>query len=245
MYSAVVRRLQFGWDTKRQALVFMGTLESGFQFEVAFPVGHVALTFDSVAAEMGYVALPQCGDIETVEGFLGAIEMMHQDETGTELGWFGSKLVKKAAHAVSSAAKGVAKAAKYTPVGLAVRAVGKPVSSLASKAYQATVKRVGQQALKYARAGVSTLGKGALTLARSKALGTALGVAAVAFPAVGAPALAAYAAANRAAAVYDAARTAGSIVTSNNIKNRVAQLARSNAPSARMVIAGLKSAPIR
>ena len=229
MYQATVRRLQFGWDTKRQALVFMGTLENGFQFEVAFPVGHVAITFDKVAAEMGYVALPQCGDIETVEGFLGAIELAHQDETGTELGWFGSKIARSVGRAVKSAA----------------RTVTRPVASVASKAYNATIKKVGQQALRYARAGIRQVGKGALMVARSKALGTALGVAAVAFPAVGAPALAAYAAANRAAAVYDAARTAGSIVTSSNIKNRVAALARSNTPSARMVIAGLKSAPGR
>lgn len=232
MYSAVVRKLQFGWDTKRQALVFMGTLENGFQFEVAFPVGHVALTFDTVAAEMGYVSMPQCGDIETVEGFLGAIELAHLEETGEELGWFGSKLARSVGRAVSSAAKTVAK-----PVTKVV--------SKAAKAYVSTVRKVAKQALKYGRAGVSTLGKGGLALARSKALGTALGVAAVAFPAIGGPALAAYAAANRAAAIYDAARTAGSIVTSNNIKNRVAQLARSNAPSARMVIAGLKSAPVR
>lgn len=221
MYSATVHTLGFVFDRQRQALVFTGTLENGFAFEVAFPIGHVTMTFDREAAGMGYCGEPLLGSVDTVDSFLGAVEVMHRRETGTELGyvelgWFGSKLARSVSHAVSSVAKTVAK-----PVSTAV------------KAYVNTVKKVGQQAVKYAKAGI-----------RSKYVGYALAGAAVAFPAIGAPALAAYGAANRALAAYEDARrgvkTAQQAV--KTISSNAKALSHSRAPMARMALAGLQAA---
>lgn len=223
MYQATMHRLAFSFDRTRQALVFQGQLENGYTFEVAFPIGHIALTFDNQASELGYIGAPIMGDVDTVDSFLGAVEIMHQRETGVELGWFGSKLVKSVSHAVSSAAKGV--------------------GSVASKAYTATVKKVGQQAVKYARKGVEAVGKAGTAIARSKLVGQALAGAALAFPAVGAPALAAWGAANRAVAIADSAK-AGVKSAQNalqTVQRNAVALTRTNTPSARMAIAGLKS----
>jgi hypothetical protein len=219
MYSATVHTLGFNFDRARNALVFCGQLENGFAFEVAFPIAHVALTFHREAAALGYCGEPLMGDVDTVDSFLGAVEIMHERETGVELGWFGSKLLKKASHAISSVAKTVAKPVSY-----------------AAKAYVSTVKKVGGQALKFAK------GAG-MTLARSKFVGAALAGTALVFPAVGAPALAAWGAANKAVSLYDqanagikGAKQAVSVVRKN------AQLLHGNpAPAARLALAGLRS----
>jgi hypothetical protein len=223
MYSATVHTLGFTFDRNRNALVFTGQLENGFAFEVAFPIGHVALTFHREATALGYCGEPLMGDVETVDGFLGAVEMMHQRETGVELGWFGSRLIKKATHAVTSVANTVNKA------------LPKPLSKVA-QAYVSTVKKVGSQALHYAQTG-------GMALARSKVLGTALAGVALAFPAVGAPALAAWGAANRAVSLYDQARQ-GIKTAQQAVKTvqRNAQLLHGNpAPAARLALAGLRS----
>lgn len=256
MMQAVVHKLSFMFDRARQSLVFRGELADGFAFEVAFPIGHVALTFDAEAKGLGYIGEPMMGEYVTVDGFLGAVEIMHQRETGmslgdvemtslgdVELGWFGSKLAKSVSHAVSSAAKSVAKPVAKGVVSVAKLSV-KPVS-IAAKAYVSTVKKVGQQALKYARKGAEQVGKAGLVVARSKLVGTALAGVAVAFPAVGAPALAAWGAANRAVAAMDAARagvkTAVQVV--NTVSRNAKALSGSPAPAARMALAGLRSVP--
>lgn len=339
MFSATMHTLGFAFDRKRQALVFTGALENGFAFEVAFPIGHVTMTFDREAAEMGYCGEPLLGSVDTVDSFLGAVEVMHRRETGTELGYIElgavstpSELFKRpykrgtetdpfgyvtpqiaAAERLTPLEQASILAEKYnvglrvSPVAMAskpykrgtmtdplgyltpqiiaanrltpgevtsiheaqfradhpsdyaiykkfledrhraasggffksvasvAKAVAKPVST-AVKAYVNTVKKVGQQAVKYAKAGI-----------RSKYVGYALAGAAVAFPAIGAPALAAYGAANRALAAYEDARkgvaTAQKAV--KTISNNAKLLTQSNAPSARMALAGLQAVPIR
>lgn len=229
-YQATVHTLGFAFDRARNSLVFTGSLENGFAFEVAFPIAHVALTFHREATQLGYIGEPLMGDVETVDGFLGAVELMHLNETGTELGWFGSKLVKSVAKAASSVAKTVAK-----PVASVAKVVAKPVS-MAAKAYVSTVKKVAGQALKY--------GKSAgMTLARSKFVGAALAGTALVFPAVGAPALAAWGAANKAVSLYDQARQGVKYAQGavKAVQRNAALLHGNPAPSARLALAGLRS----
>jgi len=126
MKTAILHRLAFGFDRARNALVFQGLLEDGYQFEVVFPIGHVAMVFDAEASTLGHRGAPLLGAVETVDAFLQAVEVL--DGNGIELGWFGSKLAKSVSHAVSS--------------------VGKA-------AYNATIKKVANTAVSVARAGVN------------------------------------------------------------------------------------------
>ena len=126
MKTAILHRLAFGFDRARNGLVFQGLLEDGYSFEVLFPIGHVVMVFDAEASTLGYCGSPMLANVETVDGFLQAVEVL--DGNGIELGWFGSKLVKSVGHAVSS--------------------VGKA-------AYNATIKKVANTAVSVARAGVN------------------------------------------------------------------------------------------
>jgi hypothetical protein len=84
--AAVVRRLGFAFDRVANAIVFSGELEDGYRFEVSFPIGHVAVTFEREARGMGYCGEPLLGSVHTVDSFLGAVEIMHERETGMSLG---------------------------------------------------------------------------------------------------------------------------------------------------------------
>ena len=115
----VLHKLAAGFDRSRNGLVFQGLLENGYQFEVLFPLGHVSMVFDREAAALGYAARPMLGHVETVDGFLGAIEVL----SAPELGWFGSKLVKKAVNTIAKQAVSVArKAVSANPVVKAAKA---------------------------------------------------------------------------------------------------------------------------
>lgn len=83
-------------------------------------------------------------------------------------------------------------------------------------------RRVGRTAMRWGRYG----GRLALKAARSKRLGAALGVAAVAFPAVGGPALGAWAAANQATKRYDQGRQALKAIRRGSRNPRVLRAAR-------------------
>lgn len=256
MYQATMHRLAFSFDRTRQALVFQGQLENGYTFEVAFPIGHVALTFDNQASELGYCGAPIMGSVDTVDTFLGAVEIMHSHEQGRrpEL---GSSVVSRTLD-MQRELIAMAKSGKYTQADIIARQqqlkgglftkgpldkIASGASTVASKAYTATVKKVGQQAVKYARKGVEAVGKAGVAIARSKLVGQALAGAALAFPAVGAPALAAWGAANRAVAIADSAKAG--IKSAQNalqtVQRNAVALTRTNTPSARMAIAGLKS----
>lgn len=225
-----VHQLMFGFDRASNCLIFEGELDNGYKFSVAFPIGHVVVTFDREAAALGYVGAPMCGAVDTIDSFIDAVEIIHRKTGGmndVELGWFGSSIVRSVGHAVSSVAKTVAK----------------PITSVASKAYQSTIKKVGEQAIKLGRQGINYASKAGLAIVRSKLVGTALAGAAVAFPAVGAPALAAWGAANRAVNTYDAARQGlkGATQAYNTVKRNAAALMSNPAPAARLAIAGLSS----
>lgn len=262
MLQATVRRLAFLFDRAKQALVFRGELESGYAFEVAFPIGHVAVTFEREAAALGYAAGPLLGgDYVTVDGFLGAVEVMHSREVGKlgrEADLAGPLDRAKAMQAellALSKQPGMTREklmARYNQLKSGIFTSGvldkaaKSVSTVASSAYNATIKKVGQQAVKYARQGVQAVGKAGLAIARSKLVGQALAGAAVVFPAVGAPALAAWGAANRAASAYDAASkgVASARAAVSTISSNAKALTGSSAPTARMTLAGLRSVPV-
>lgn len=74
MYTATVHRLGFNFDRAQNALVFTGQLENGFQFSIAFPIAHVAVTFDREMAAMGYMGEPIMGDIATIDGFFSSFK---------------------------------------------------------------------------------------------------------------------------------------------------------------------------
>lgn len=125
MKTMTLHKLAFGFDRTRNALVFQLMLEDGTQCEVVFPIGHVAVMFDNEAAALGYNGRPMMGYVETVDGFLGYVEMVGG---APELGWFGSKLVKS---------------------------VSKAVSSVGKVAFNQTIGKVAKQAVAVARAGVN------------------------------------------------------------------------------------------
>lgn len=130
MKTMILHRLGFHFDHARQLMVFNGQLEDGYQFEVGFPIGHVALTFDREAAALGWIGEPiMGGDYVTIEGFFGSL-----------------------ARAASSVGRAVGGA-----VAGAAKAVAKPAATVA-KAYANTVQKVAKQAVHYARAAAKTVG---------------------------------------------------------------------------------------
>jgi hypothetical protein len=264
MTMLTVHQLMFGFDRATNTIIFQGELENGYKFGVAFPIGHVVVTFDREAAALGYAGNPICGAVDTIDSFIDAVEVIHKKTGGlndVELGWLGAlgPLRGGPFDAIKAIVPAANRAAAYAAEDKLGRALNqkelyqfgaKPpegaissITSVASKAYQSTIKKVGQQAVKVARKGVSYVGKGALTIARSKLVGTALSGVAIAFPAVGAPALAAWGAANRAANAYDAARAGvkGASQTLAVVRSNAAALVRNPHPAARLAIAGLSS----
>lgn len=148
MRSMVLHKLAFGFDRTRNGLVFQGLLEDGYQFEILFPIGHVSMIFDAEMASLGYCGCPCMGYVETVDGFLGAVETL----SAPELGWFGSKLYKSAKHAVSSAVHSTIGKVASQAIAVARKAVsltpaGKAIA-LASGAVH------GQNILKSAASGI-------------------------------------------------------------------------------------------
>jgi hypothetical protein len=251
-----VHQLMFGFDRASNCLIFQGELEDGYKFGVAFPIGHVALTFDREASSLGYVGQPMLGAVDTIDSFIDAVEILDRRErnrANAELGDVFDRIRAMQQTLVNAAKSGATKEqliakqkellkGAVLPAG-AVDKAAKGVTTVASKAYDATIKKVGQQAIKVARTGVQYAGKAGMALVRSKLVGTALAGAAVVFPAVGAPALAAWGAANRAVNAYDAARAGvkGALQSYNTVKQNAAVLAKSSHPAARMAIAGLSS----
>lgn len=114
------------------------------------------------------------------------------------VGWFGSKIWKKAKKAVKGVAKKAAKVVKKT------------VKVVKKAAYHGAI--VWRTAYKYA--GKPALKLGA-KLAKSKEFGALLMASAAVCPAVGGPALAAYVVANRAAAAVRVGGAAGKAAVAN------------------------------
>lgn len=74
MNEVIVHQLNFMFDRSREALVFSVVLENGNQFAVAFPISHVAMTFDKAMIGEGYVGEPLMGDVATIEGFWSSLK---------------------------------------------------------------------------------------------------------------------------------------------------------------------------
>lgn len=131
----------------------------------------------------------------------------------------------------------------------------RPVRKAVTRTTGRLTRTVTRTVSRYAR----PVGRYALQAARSRRVGMALGVAAMACPAVGGPALAAWSAANRAAAIYDQAQSARRQIATGRstpaalaavnrgmqVQQVVRALPYSSDPRARFAIAALKSMPLR
>lgn len=129
--EVIVHQLQAAFDHSRQALVFGVTLEDGFHFQVAFPIAHVALTFDKEMIQLGYMGEPLMGDVVTIEGFFSSL--------------------KRAVNKVANVA--------VAPVKVALAPVKAVVPHTVQNAFNKTVNKVGQQAVHYARGAANFVAK--------------------------------------------------------------------------------------
>jgi hypothetical protein len=158
----------------------------GQLIRVGFPLGTVAMTFDEELSACGIDCPALVGDYESVDGFLSRVRRATKKV---------SRVVKR-----SPAVYTRAMTRGFIPQAVFKRIAPAPIRRAQQRLARQAVQIQGQ-ALKYgARYGMQA--------ARSKQLGGALGVAAVAFPAVGGPALGAWVAANRAVSYYDQAQAA-------------------------------------
>src|SRR5512133_990666 len=192
--------------------------------DVMVPANDVRYAIRESSAEVGFEIPEHVGDVELI-------------------GWFGSKLwkkakkavksvVKKAKHVVKKAAHGVAKGASWVArkAKHVAKKVIRKVKKIAWKGafiWKAAAKYAGKPMLKWG-----------IKLAQSKEFGALIAATAVVCPAVGGPAMAAYLIANRAAAAYKAGGAAAKVV-SHNVK----RLAAGKSPSLdqRMMRSALRS----
>lgn len=207
--------------------------------EVHIPIERVSMDYAEILGDLGYdrVSCAEVGSMASVDGFL-------------------SKVRRIAKRAVKGVKKQVTTGIPYEPKFVATarrKIMGRRLSALHDKyrgKVHAAVTRSQQIAKRY--------GKKA---ARSKALGAALGGAALAFPAVGAPALAAWTAANRYVTYADQAKRAlqlaragGRVTPQNRARiQRGRQVLQGlqrvrtmqHDPRARMLMGAMKSLPAR
>lgn len=225
--AVVIRRVQGRWDRGRNILWFDFDTSDQQTYSVGFPLARVAACFyEELQAQpeaqtevgrcnIGLVDIIGDPDIygpDTVDGFLSGI----------------TRALKKATRPVR-------------------RAIKRTTRKLRRKAWRG---------LKTAWKGTRYMGKYAARYgrmaARSKALGYGLGALSVACPAVGGPALAAWTVANRADKMLRAAETVAKrgprnaaeralLGRARTYKRRGRRIARSNAPAARMLMAGFRS----
>lgn len=170
-------------------------------YAVHFPVKQVALDYVQI--------LGDCGVHPEEVGFVDIVSHEHESVDG-----FLSKVRRSIKRAVKSPVKTIRRTA--------VRQIKKPFRPstytkgipFEPKALRRARRRVMGRRLRgledrysrHAKAAASYAHRQALRAARSKALGSGLGVAATAFPAVGGPALGAWVVANRYAAYHDQAK---------------------------------------
>jgi hypothetical protein len=169
--------------------------------DVMVPANDVRYAIRESSAEVGFEIPEYVGDVELI-------------------GWFGSKLwkkakkavkhvVKKAKHAVKKAAHGVAKGASY---------VARKAKKVAKKVIR-KVKKIAWKGAFIWKAAAKYAGKPMLRwgvkLAQSKEFGALIAATAIACPAIGGPAMAAYLIANRAAAAYKTGGAAAKTVATN------------------------------
>jgi hypothetical protein len=214
MYEVIIRDMSWEWDRARNLLWWRVRLTDGRSCAVGIPLAHVALTFQQAMREPDVTSeLPaSMGAID----ILGDIDIMAPESVDGFLSG-----IKKA---FKKASRGVKKAVRKTTKRLA---------------------KTGMSALKTARGVV-----------RSKYMGYGLGALSMAMPAVGGPALAAWAVAKRADAVASHAQKIAKqlgvggrpnaqqravLARAQRYAANARRLASSNAPAARMLMAGLRS----
>jgi len=180
--------------------------------EVVVPASTVRYAIRKAAAEENFEIPEHVGDVEII-------------------GWFGSKLWKKAKKTVKSVVHKAKKAVKSVAhhVSKAAKHVAKKAWKVAKKVVKHVKKAawtgliVWREAYKYAGKPMLKLG---LKLAKSKEFGALIAASAVVCPAIGGPAMAAYLIANRAAAMYSAGGAAA-----KTVKDNVTRLAHGKNPT--------------
>lgn len=179
----------------------------GATYLVHVPVSSVRFEIRKAAAEVGLTELNSVGDLELV-------------------GWFGSKIVKKAKKAAKSVYKKASKVAKRT-----VRVV-KSVAKNATIFHRAILKKASPYARQALHAGTTVL--------NSKYFAAAIAGSAIICPAIGGPALGAYMAAKG----VQASLMAGGAVARTAVNN-VQRLARGQNPTVnqRLLLSSLRSYP--
>lgn len=226
--STTAERIDWRWDRGRNRLTAAILTSNGQTVRVHFPLSHVAMCFDQELGRCGIVEAPMVGDYESVDGFLSRIK----------------RATRKATRGIKrSAGRGfIPKAIQKKVVPKFVRRAQSRLTGAAFRAAD-TVHRYGK--------------KYGMKAARSRALGSALGATAVAFPAVGGPALGAWAVANRAVKAHDAAKAAGrqlqrgirnpramaTVARGRAVQSAVRALPGRNDPRSRMALAALRSVP--
>jgi hypothetical protein len=157
---------------------------------VVVPAAQVRYAIRKAAAEEQFEIPSHVGDVELI-------------------GWFGSKLWKKAKHVVKKAVHHVTKAAKSV-ARKAYKVAKKVVKHVKKAAWTGAI--VWRTAYKYAGKPMLKFGQ---KIAQSKEFGALLAASAIVCPAIGGPAMAAYVVANRAAAMYRIGGAAAKTVSSN------------------------------
>lgn len=215
-YQVVLRSMSWRWDRVRNLLWWTARFSDGRQMEVGIPLHHVALAFHQELQ-----ASDVREEITRTNGTMGAVEIIGAIEI-------------VAPESVDGFLSGIRKAA---------RKATRPVR----RAVQRTTRKLGKTALKSL--------KTARKAVTSRYAGYGLMALSAAMPAVGGPALAAWATANRINAhAKDAERVVQSLrgrtpsaaqrtvlARAQQYALRTRQLASSNAPMARMMVAGLRS----
>jgi hypothetical protein len=166
------------------------TLPDRRRLAVVVPASTVRYAIRKAAAEEQFDIPSHVGDVELI-------------------GWFGSKLWKKAKKAVKSVVKHTAKAVKSV-AKKAYKVAKKVVKHVKKAAWTGAI--IWKTAYKYAGKPMLKFGS---KLLQSKEFGALLSASALVCPAIGGPAMAAYLVANRASAAYRAGGAAAKTVASN------------------------------
>ncbi len=215
--EAIIRTMTWEWDRERRLLWWRVQLTDGRKCAVGLPLAHVALTFRE---ELNAPDVQQ--ELRASAGTMGAIEIMGSPDImypESVDGWLS----------------GIRKAFRK-----ATRPIRKTIQRTTRK-----LAKTGLTALRYTRSAI-----------RSPYMGYGLAALSLACPCVGGPALAAWAAAKQADNI---ARTAEKfakqigiggratpqqrnvISQAQQMSQRLRQLSGSNAPMARMLVAGFRS----
>lgn len=224
MLNATLKRLDFHFDKANESIVFSGETQEGSGFRVAFPIAHVSAVFDEEAAAMGYTEVLMGEYGATLDGFHRQVFRARQRGYG---GVYERALNRVRRHARHYGLAG----ARY-------------VNDWQNNEYgdDPELGSLWSSFKKFTLAPITLPVAAAKVVARSKAVGTALGGVAVVFPAVGAPALAAWGAAHATMAMYDAHQK-GHRTNFPQLHANLTRLQNENSLEAHTTMAALASVP--